>query len=394
MNNNKIINDLEKKFLEIFGESKPDQKLYCFRAPARVNIIGEHTDYNDGFVMPISINKKIYLLIRKRDDLNFNLISLNYPDKKITNFDINKIEKTNNWTDYPKGIISILTKLGYKLSGMDMLYWGDIPIASGLSSSAAIEVVTCYAFNIVNGLNIDRKQIALLSQKAENEFVGMKCGIMDQFIITLGREDNALLIDCRSLDYEYIPLELKDIGIVVCNTKLPRKLITSEYNLRREECDKGVEILKQYLPEIKKLRDVNIEQFEKYKNNLPENIRKRCEHVIQENNRVIKAKQAIKNKNFIDLGKLLIQSHNSLRYLYEVSCPELDTMVESVITKYDVYGARMIGAGFGGCVIAMVKKYIIDKFISKVYAEYKTKTGIIPEFYVCDIIDGVCEIKK
>jgi galactokinase len=321
-----------------------------------------------------------------------SLISLNF-DKRITcSLDNLVYNKEDDWANYPKGVSKILLDAGYKIKGANLLYYGTIPIASGLSSSASIEVVTAYGLCVLSKIKIDKLNIALLSQKAENEFVGMKCGIMDQFVITSGKKDNALFLDCRTLEYKHIPLKLRDIVIIISNTKVKRGLVDSEYNKRRQECEDGVKILNKYNKKIKQLRDVEITFFEKYKYELPENIRKRCEHIIYENERVKSAVICLDRDKIDEFGKLINQSHVSLRDLYEVSCKELDILVEEALKINGTIGSRMTGAGFGGCTVSLVKKEAVDSFITQVGKQYKIRTGIEPEFYVSISDDGVKEL--
>lgn len=385
----KRIKKLKDEFEKRFGAGG---KMRIFSAPGRVNLIGEHTDYNGGFVLPVNIDRNILLCARKREDRTLNLHSLNYPHKVNCSLDNLKHRKEDDWANYPKGMAKILQDESHLLRGMDFLYEGNIPIASGLSSSAAIEVVTCLTLCTLSNIEIERKKIALLCQKAENEFMGMKCGIMDQFIITMGKEGSALFLDCRSLDYELVPFDDKDVSIIVGNTKVKRKLVGSEYNQRRRQCEEGVKTLKQSLNGIKQLRDVSVEQFEKYRNKLPDVIAKRCKHIIYENERVKKSVDAIKNNRFAEFGLLMIDSHNSLRDLYEVSCHELDIMVEEALKVKGTLSSRMTGAGFGGCTVSLVKEEVREEFISRVSREYQRRTQIKPEFYLCKIEDGAKEI--
>jgi galactokinase len=367
--------------------------IKIIKAPGRINLIGEHTDYNEGYVMPVAIDREIFLVAEKREDDKFILSSLNFP-KEIVEFSLKNIKKDREvfWGNYPKGVIKEITKKYKNIKGMQGVYFSNIPIGAGLSSSAAIEIVTAFTISNLNLLKIPPLELIKISQSAENNFVGVKCGIMDQFISCLGKENNALLIDCRTHQYEYVPFVFKDIKIVVCNTKVKRELSSSEYNVRRKQCEEATRILRKYLKAVKALRDVKIEDFEKYKDKLPHLIRKRAKHVIYENERVLKAKKFLEEKNLKEFGKLLYESHNSLKEDYEVSSDELDLMVEIAKNTKGVLGARMTGAGFGGCTINLVKERNIKEFIEIVNREYQRKTKIQPEIYVCNITGGVRQI--
>ena len=380
---------IKEKFEKKFG---PGGNIRMFSAPGRVNFIGEHTDYNGGFVLPVDIDRSILLCAREREDRTLNLHSLDYAQRVSCSLDRLEYKEDDDWANYPKGVAKILQDESYSLKGGDFLYQGDVPVASGLSSSAAIEVVSCLALCSLSGIEIEKKRMALLCQKAENEFVGMQCGIMDQFVIAMGKKDSALFLDCRSLKYEPVPFDDKGLSIIIGNTKVKRTLLGSEYNQRRRQCEEGVKILSRYLNGIEQLRDVSVDQFEEHKNNLPEIIAKRCKHIIYENARVKKAVGAIKDNRFEEFGRLMCDSHNSLRDLYEVSCPELDIMVEEALKVEGILGSRMTGAGFGGCTVSLVKKEAGGEFINIVSRQYQRRTRIKPEFYPCKIEDGAKEI--
>lgn len=387
----KRIENLKKEFLKRFGK---DREIRIFSAPGRVNLIGEHTDYNGGFVLPIAIDKNILIAAGPNGENILRLHSLNF-DKTVT-CHLNKIgyDSKDGWANYPKGVAKILQEQGYKLKGMDLLFEGNIPIDSGLSSSAAIEVVSCLALTALSDVEIDKKEIPVICQKAENEFIGVKCGIMDQFIITFAKKDAALFLDCRSLKYEHIPIVNSDIVIVIANSKVERKLTYSKYNIRRSQCEEGVGIFKQYLNGINQLRDVTPEQFEEYKNKLSSIVRQRCEHVIYENERVLRSKELIKNNKLKEFGILMNESHESLKTLYEVSCYGLDTMVDTALKVKGVLGSRMTGAGFGGCTVSLVKKDSVDELMKKITLKYEKRFQIKPEFYICHAEDGAREIRE
>ncbi|RKX99340.1 galactokinase, partial [Candidatus Poribacteria bacterium] len=315
--------ELIDRFADAFG-SKP---RIISRAPGRVNLIGEHTDYNDGFVLPIAIDRSVKVAASPRDDSKVVIKSLDFDE--TVEFDLEAIERDEEhpWSNYPRGVAHVLIEAGHRLVGMNAVVTGDVPIGAGLSSSAAIELAFAMAFAALSSIDIPRKELALLCQKAENGFVGVSCGIMDQFISAMGRKGCAMFLDCRSLEFELVPLDLTDHVFVVCDTKVKRELSGSEYNKRRAECEKGVELLKRHLPGIKALRDVTPEDFDRYSNELPETIRKRCRHVILENERVVRAVEALKSGDLKEFGELMNESHESLRVDYEVSCEELDLMV-------------------------------------------------------------------
>ncbi|MCS7180460.1 MAG: galactokinase [bacterium] len=373
---------LERKIEEIFGKG---ENLYFFIAPGRVNIIGEHTDYNGGFVLPFAVDKYMYLAIRKNKKKILNFVSLQF--KNIITVDLKNLNKTNTWADYPLGVISVLNEYGYKIDGVDFIFESNIPIGGGLSSSGAIEVITLTALNNLFDLKIEKEKIPFMCQKAENEFVGARCGIMDQFIITMAKENNAILLNCKDHKYHYVPINLGDYYFLISSTNVSHSIASGEYNKRREECEEGLKILKKYL-QIDTLSDVKIDDFEKYKDKLPEIVKKRVLHVINENERTERASQCLINGNIKELGKLLNESHISLRDLYEVSCREVEIMREESLKIEGVLGTRITGGGFGGCLISLIHKEAVDDYIKKVGKNYKEKTGIKPDFHLCQIISG------
>jgi galactokinase len=381
----KFVMDLFQQFQRMF-EAKPGLRVV---APGRVNLIGEHTDYNDGFVMPIAIQFAVTILAGPRDDGQIHLVSADFGQK--TAFAAGgPVERDpgRRWSDYEKGVVSEYLKLGHVPRGANLLIHGDIPMASGLSSSAAIEVATAVALRSLNGFAIDDLDLVKLCQKAENDFVGMKCGIMDQFVSCLGRAGHALFLDCRSLDYRLTPFPGDRYSVVILNTKMKRELTGSEYNERRSQCEEGVRLLRKALPGIRALRDVSIEDFEKHAGSLPEMVSRRCRHVVSENQRVLDFVEALPRSDEGKIGGLLLDSHESLKNLFEVSCPELDLMVDLAMSVQGVIGARMTGAGFGGCAIAVVKKGNEDALRSRVMESYPKKTGIEPEVYASNPSDG------
>ncbi len=383
------VEKLKEEFKKTFGKIKD---IHIFNAPGRVNIIGEHTDYNGGYVLPVAINLSLLAAAKKRNDRKVYLESLNFNKKVVASLDELRYEEKKDWANYPLSVVWVLEKEGIKLSGADIIFEGNIPVASGLSSSAAIEVLTMKCLLELSGHNIEKEKIPLLCREAENEFIGVKSGIMDQYIITFGKKNNALFLNCKTLEHKLIPFHnIKDTVIIVGNTKIKRGLAKSAYNERVAECNEGLKILKGFIKRenVEKLSDIRKEEFGKYESHLPPIIAKRCEHVIFENERVKQAVESLEKGNLDKLGKLMIQSHKSLKELYEVSCKELDIMVEAFLQSDGVYGARMTGAGFGGCVIALVEQKSQAEIIKKASKEYEEKTGLKGEFYITRISDGV-----
>lgn len=383
------MNKREEKLLSRFHKTFSLSKgIRLARAPGRINLIGEHTDYNQGFVLPVAVDKEILMTANLRRDRKVILHSLNFKGEVEFSLDKIEFEEEDPWGNYPKGVFFQLQASGFKLKGLNGLYEGNIPLGGGLSSSAAIEVVTAVMLKRLNELKFSPLEIIKLCQRAENEFVGVQCGIMDQFISLLGKKDKALFLDCRTLKYELIPLNFEDVKIVIADTRVKRDLVSSEYNLRRKECEEGVKSFKKYLPGIISLRDVSVKSFEKYKDKLSEVIRKRCKHVVYENERVVEAKEALGCGDLLKFGRLLGQSYQSLKRDYQVSCQELDLMVEIASKLKGVLGSRMTGAGFGGCTISLVKKEVVEEFMRVVKEEYEKKTGIKPLVYECRVVDG------
>ena len=392
------INEMIKEFLSVFGGT--EEGIRVFASPGRVNLIGEHTDYSGGYVFPAALKMKTTIIARRRKD---NLIRLKATDLDgIVEADINKLDSYKGipWGDYQIGVACVLKEAGYDIDGMDMLYDDTVPHGGGLSSSAAIEISTAICFatfsNEKKGITkpIDMIEMALLGQKAEHEYAGVKCGIMDQFASAMGKENHAIFLNCRDLSYELVPCDLRGMKIVISNTKKKHALGASKYNERRAECERGLEILKSCMPEKTCLGEITAGEFAKYKHLIiDEVVLKRVCHVISENDRVLKAVEALKAGNVELFGELMNKSHNSLRDDYEVSCFELDTMVEEARKTPGVVGSRMTGAGFGGCTVSIVKEEAVDEFIAVVGKNYEEKTGIKPEFYVTEPGNGGREIK-
>ncbi len=352
-------------------------------APGRVNLIGEHTDYNDGFVLPAAIDRHVVLGVTARADRTVRLVALDFDEAVTFSLDDLVYSDKNRWSNYPRGVAWALQGAGHRLRGMDAVLTSDVPVASGLSSSAAIEVATAYAFQRLCDLALDGVQRALLCQKAENQFVGMNCGIMDQYIVSLGQRSHALLIDCRSLGYEAVPIPA-GCSLVICNTKKKRGLVDSEYNTRRQECERGARALG-----VKALRDISVAEFAARAGSLDALTAKRCRHVVGENQRTLDAVAALRAGDLPRLGGLMNASHVSLRDDYQVSCHELDVLVAAAWRQPGVIGARMTGGGFGGCTVNLVERDAAAAFARNVAAEYAQATGITPEVYVCQAEDGV-----
>ena len=358
------------------------------RAPGRVNLIGEHTDYNQGFVMPAAIGMYCWVAIAARADRQLNLFSTNFDDAVSIDLDDRALVRRGDWSDYVVGTALALEKAGFALPGADVLVEGNVPMGSGLSSSAAIEVSTGYALLDRRGARIDLTQLALACRQAENEFVGARVGIMDQFISAHGRAGHALLLDCRSLQAQPLPIP-PEVRLVVCNTGVKHQLAGGEYNIRRGQCEEGVRLLSSVLPEVQALRDLTSRQLEQHKVLLPEVIYRRCRHVVTENERVQRAAAALLEGDLATIGILMAESHGSLRDDYEVSCTELDQMVEIAADQPGVIGSRMTGGGFGGCTISLVSSGTAEAFQRVVAHEYEERTHLHPDVHVLSATDGV-----
>jgi len=362
-----------------------------FRAPGRVNLIGEHTDYNEGFVLPAAIDFSTRAELQPLKERKLEIYSEEFDEYIELNLDAEFPRPTGHWSDYVIGVAVVLEKAGHRLKGARIRIRSEIPLGAGLSSSAAIEVVTAYALVKHSRLNIDRVELAKLCQQSENEFVGARVGIMDQFASLNGRINSALLLDCRSLDFKLFELP-ESIRLVICNTMVKHELAASEYNKRRAECEEGVRKLSELLPGISALRDVSAVQLEEHHEALPEVIYRRCRHVITENARVLAAAGALEALNLPSFGLLMNESHRSLRDDYEVSCRELDLMVSLAHDITGVYGARMTGGGFGGCTINLVDSDKIQNFKTVIADGYYKATRLIPEIYVTSAANGAEEI--
>jgi galactokinase len=373
---------VEREFVRIFGRTP---RLYS--APGRVNLIGEHTDYNEGFVMPAAIDLFCWVAAAPRTDKRVTVYSIHY-EQSVT-VDLNaSLAPRGDWSDYVTGTTVALQLGGYEVGGADIVVGGNVPLGAGLSSSAAIEVAAGYALLDNSDAPIDRLQLAVACRRGENEFVGARVGIMDQFIAAHGLAEHASMLDCRSLTAKYLPVA-NEVRLVVCNTGVKHRHAGGEYNVRRAQCDEGVQRISAAFPNVNSLRDVVPTQLEECKAMLPDVIYRRCRHVVCENERVQAAAEALLKNDLVALGGLMAKSHSSLRNDYEVSCPELDLMVEIASGKPGVFGSRMTGGGFGGCTINVVRAKAADEFKAQVTAEYKERTGISPDIYILNITDGV-----
>ena len=378
----------ERDIEEIFGDSKG---FVFFRAPGRINIIGEHTDYNGGYVLPAAVDRKITVGMRKNNSNNIRAYSKGYDGLFLLPLPIVRVERRKKWIKYLEAVILTLRdEIGFHLKeGLDIYITSDIPVGAGLSSSAALEVALIFALNHLFSLGLSPIQIARFAQKAENEYVGVKCGIMDQFVSLMGKKDKAILLNTSNMNYEYVPLPLNDVRFVLFDTNVHHELRNSEYNVRRSECEIGLERLQNAFGGIKTLGDVTEGQIRRKKDIFSENVYKRVLYVVQENQRVLKMVEALKNKAYDEVGRLLYASHNGLKYLYEVSCPELDLIVDHLRESEGVIGGRMMGGGFGGCVLALIHKdYERDVFNlieDRYYIEFKRK----PLIYPISITDGI-----
>lgn len=374
------IENLKSKFKNKYGVTPR-----IFRAPGRVNLIGEHTDYNDGFVMPCAIDFAAFVAASERQDRKIRVASSNFDGEYEFDLDAPNVEITENWAKYVQGVALILEKSGHRLKGANLLIDSNVPIGAGLSSSAALEVSTGFALASISNIEIEKWHLAKIGQSAEHEFAGVRSGIMDQFASVFGLENHALFLDCRSLRWEPIPL--LSAKFMICNTRTKHDLADGEYNKRRADCEEAACILGH-----RSLRDVSLPEFQEKSKDLPERLQKRAKHIITENQRVLDAVNFLQNNDLAQFGRLMNESHESLRTDYEVSSNELDLMVEIVRAQKGVLGARMTGGGFGGCTVNLLESDASESFIERVSAEYQETTGISPEIYVCNASGGVSEI--
>ncbi|HUK29595.1 MAG TPA: galactokinase [Candidatus Acidoferrum sp.] len=378
MNDEGQVADLRQTFERRFGG-----RARIFRAPGRTNLIGEHTDYNDGFVLPVAVDRWTWVAIAARAGREVRVTSEHFAETSEFNLDEERPVARRHWSDYVRGVALMLARAGCQVSGADLLIRSDVPLGAGVSSSASLEVAAGMALAAISGCAIPRLELAKLCQRAENQFVGARCGIMDQFIACEGEEGHAVFLDCRSLEHEAVPLP-KDVRLVLCNTMVKHEIAGGEYNKRREECEEAVRRLADAIPGVQALRDVTPEQVVTHRPLLPGAIYKRARHVTTENARVLEARDALKRGDLAAMGKLMAESHASLRDDYKVSCRELDLMVELARGFDGCFGARMTGGGFGGCTINLVDSAKCDEFAKHMREGYKRATGIAPEVYACN----------
>ena len=378
-----MIGELITDFRERFG-GDPE----VFSAPGRVNLIGEHTDYNEGFVLPFAIQHRTYAACSPREDRTVSIYTRTLDKSADFSLDDAPREKEKEWSMYIRGMAAMLEKRGLKLRGADIVIDSDIPFGAGLSSSAALEVGAGLALWSLSGAEPDLREIAYAGQEVENEVIGVRSGLMDQLTSAFGRRDNALLIDCRTNSVEYIPLEIGDLMLAICDTKVKHELAASAYNRRREECEQGVDLLAGHLGEIRSLRDVSVADFEAHEDALPDPVRRRCRHVVTENERVLAAVEAIRTRNFSEAGRLMYLSHESLRDDYEVSSPELDILVDAALRLPGVLGARMTGGGFGGCTINLIETSYYPEFRKMIASIFKKRVGHLPAISGVEPSDG------
>jgi galactokinase len=373
---------------ERFGQVFSAAPQVIAQGPGRVDLLGSHTDYNDGFVLPVAIDLEVMAAGRVRPDNTIRLWSNNFGELSQFQADDIEFDSVAKWSNYARGVVKYLKERWPEVGGADVVIDGRVPIASGLSSSAAIEMAIATLFQALFHLDVPPTDLALIGKRAENEFVGINTGIMDQFASRLGKAGHALFLDCRSLEYELVPLSMEHIRIVVADTMKQRGLVDSEYNLRRSQCEEAARELGMFVPNVRALRDVSAEQFEEHRNSLPEVIRKRAEHVIYENERVLKSRDMLRAGDLVGFAHLMDASHESARDLYEVSCMELEAMVWAARRIPGVLGARMAGAGFGGCTVSLVEADAVEDFKRMLTTEYEARMGVKPNMYVCAAGDG------
>lgn len=368
--NERLSSSIKERFTQRFG-GEP----LVVRSPGRVNVIGEHTDYNNGFVLPAAIDKGIYIGLSKRDDDNIILYSEEFQEEERSTVSGVAISQ-KHWANYILGVVDQLNKRGHKISGFNLNIDGDVPVGAGLSSSAAVECATAFALIKAFGLDIDRMEMVKIAQKAEHTFPGVMCGIMDMFASAFGKEGNVIKLDCRSLDYEYVPFQIEGYKILLLNTNVKHSLSSSAYNTRRQECAEGVRLLQEAGEKVESLRDATLDMLNKHVKPKNETVFRRCKFVVEENERLLNACDALKAGDWKTLGDKMYGSHEGLRHEYEVSCKELDFLVDAVRGNSDVIGARMTGGGFGGCTINIVKADAIDSLVADISKRYEEAMGL------------------
>lgn len=377
-----IIDKVKGKFISLFKEEP-----VIVRSPGRVNIIGEHTDYNEGFVLPAAIDKAIYIAISKRNDESIHLFAGDYDERYESS--LSTVAPTDKgWPNYILGVVDQLQKRGYKLQGFNLVIDGDVPLGAGLSSSAAVECATAFALNHLFNLGMEKLEMVKAAQLAEHTFAGVLCGIMDQFASMFGKKDHVIKLDCRSLEYEYVPLQLKGYKVLLLNTNVKHALSDSEYNTRRQQCEQGVAWIKEKYPQVKSLRDATLQMAEEQVKPKDKEIFLRCKYIVEEKERLLSGCEDLKSGNIKALGEKMFRTHEGLSKEYEVSCKELDFLVDAVKGNPDVLGARMMGGGFGGCTINLVKEEAIDALVERLSKDYKQAMNLELTAYIAGIEDG------
>lgn len=382
-----MIKEILNTFKDLYG-SNPS----VFRSPGRINIIGEHTDYNQGFVLPAAIDKELYFAVAHNSLNKFRFFAYDLNSTAEIPCDMIEIQKKKTWSNYLLGVVSQLSQKGIKVSGLDVVVGGNIPIGAGLSSSAAMECGFIYAVDKLFSMGMSNIEMVKLAQNAEHEFAGVKCGIMDQFTVMHGKADRVIKLDCQSLDFSYEPLHLGDYHILLCNTEVKHNLASSEYNIRRQECEQGVEIVSGHFPGIHSLRDVSMEQLESCREQLTGKVFNRCSFVIEENTRLEQTCLALEQNDLQKAGKMIFGSHDGLKNKYNVSCKELDQLVEIAASTEGILGARMMGGGFGGCTINIIHKDAIPRFRERVLREYYNFNNIPHSIYEVSISEGTSQL--